>query len=84
MFPFFSCLRPFVTGLDQELGQPGLIDISCVDGHTDKVVYRYPHSDKQKLEPLQYVARDLVYGDLEQNMKIDGTGDCYELFVRFR
>ena len=70
-------------------GQSDLLDISCVDGHTDKVVYRYPveksaNNGKPRLQPLEYDAQESIYGDLVQNMKIEGTGDCYELFIRFR
>ena len=79
----------FFFSANTELSPPDLVDISCVDGLTAKVVYRYPvdrppNNGTVYVQPLQYEAKDSIYGDLAQNIKIDGTGDCYDLFIRFR
>ena len=87
LFAFVCCFPAFCVLTDMtntDPGPPDRIDISCVDGHTDKVVYRYPDTRPATRQPLQYKAQESVYGDLEQNMKIDGTGDCYDMFIRFR
>ena len=62
-------------------GLHDLVDISCVNGHTENFVYRHKPDG---LRPLLYEAEGSIYGKLAQNIKINGTGDCYDFFIRFR
>ena len=70
-----------------------MVDISCDGEHTQKILYKYAGSrpsgvgvDKAHPQPLEYEvkARDSIHGVLTQNIRINGTGECYDLFVRLR
>ena len=79
----FACLQVFSVSIYKLDGEPDMVEISCENGHTDKVVYK-TESVQLRYRPLQYEAQGSIYGKLAQNVKIDGAGDCYELFMRFR
>ena len=64
--------------------QPDLVEISCDGNSTGKLVYRFMNNKFGLYEPLQYEAKNSIYGALEQNIKINGTGDCFGLYIRFR
>ena len=84
----FCWFQVYYASINTGPGPPDLLNISCVnDDITGKVVYKYIYAYNDGgiyKQPLDYEARELIYGDLAQNLKIDGTGDCYDVFITFR
>ena len=86
------CLSAYVQSIaTTESGPLDLVDISCDGKHTEKILYRYAGSrpfgvrvDTAYPQPLEYVARDSIHGELTQNIRINGAGKCFDLFVRLR
>ena len=91
-FSVFSCLSTFSKSASTTASGPGdLVDISCDGEHTEKILYTYvgrqPYG-KGMAQPqtLEYEvdARETISGSLTQNIRINGNGKCYDLFVRLR
>ena len=91
-FSVFSCLSASTKSASATDSEPlDLVDISCDGEHTEKILYRYvgrnPYGEgmahHQTLE-YEVDARETIYGSLTQNIRINGNGKCFDLFVRLR
>ena len=65
------------------------VDITCDGDNTDKIIYNYDQDKpgiggKSRLQTLEYSAEESIYGNLSQNIRISGNGDCYDLVIRLR
>ena len=64
------------------------VDISCDGDHMDKILYNYssrnPYTENPRHQSLEYEARDTIDGALTQNIRINGTGSCYDLVISMR
>ena len=74
-----------------DLGNAALdkVDITCTGDVTDKIIYTYDHDkpgrgEKSRLQALEYSAQENTFGNLSQNIRITGNGDCYDLVIRLR
>ena len=64
------------------------VDITCHGDHVDKILYNYssrnPYTENPIHQSLEYEARDTIDGVLTQNIRINGTGTCFNLVIRMR
>ena len=65
------------------------VDITCTGDVTDKIIYNYDQDkpgrgETPRLQALEYSAQENIFGNLSQNIRITGNGDCYDLVIRLR
>ena len=91
-FSAFCCLFASTQSVTPTESAPlDLVDISCDGEHTEKILYTYvgrqPYGQGMaQPQTLEYEldARETISGSLTQNIRINGNGKCFDLFVRLR
>ena len=74
---------------DQDNDALDKVDITCTGKVTEKIIYTYAHDKpdrggRSRLQALEYSAQESIHGNLSQNIRIAGHGDCYDLVIRLR